>query len=344
VIATPPVVSVGDVPEADRTPEDRGIARDQVRLLVTTSAGDDDRRFDDLPRLLRPHDLLVVNESATLPASLPARWGPEEFLVNLSTRYGPRLWLVETRRGVDRPGPVEVPLGEPFRVGETSARLIASYPGIPRLSFLLAEGDLGREMQRSGRPIRYGYLARNYPLCEYQTVFARVPGSAEMPSAGRPFTPRLLDRLRDRGVGFAPIVLHTGVSSLERGEPGALSAPIYPEPFAVPPATVDAIRHAHAVGGRVIAVGTTVVRALESAADGCGLRAARGFTSLYLRAGRETRVADGLLTGFHTDRSTHLDLLAAVADRDRLEAAYRIARARGYLWHEFGDSHLILAG
>jgi S-adenosylmethionine:tRNA ribosyltransferase-isomerase len=329
--------------EADRTPEDRGLARDGVRLLVSVDGDDQDAVFSDLPDLLAPGDLLVVNESATLPASLPAVGRPGAFRLHVSTRYDADLWVVEPRWTVARPGPVGLRLGEVFRVGEVPVRLIAPFPGIERLAFLRADGDLVAEMARIGRPIRYGYLAREYPLEAYQTVFARVPGSAEMPSAGRPFTRALLDRLAARGVEIAPIVLHAGVSSLEADAIAPGASPVYPEPFEVPRVTVDAIERARAGGHRVVAVGTTVVRALESAVDACGLRATRGFTRLYLHAGRPVRVIDGLVTGFHADRTTHLDLLAALARRERLAAAYRHARAAGYLWHEFGDSHLILA-
>jgi S-adenosylmethionine:tRNA ribosyltransferase-isomerase len=334
---------VPPIREADRTPEDRGLARDGVRLL--TSLGDEHRDgvFSDLPDLLDPGDLLVVNESATVPASLPATGRPGTFRLHVSTRYDRDLWVVEPRWGVGRPGPVGLRLGEEFRVGAIAARLIAPYPGIERLAFLRADGDLSAEMERVGRPIRYGYLAREYPLATYQTVFARVPGSAEMPSAGRPFTRALLDRLAARGIDTAPIVLHTGVSSLETDAIAPGASPVYPEPFEVPSATVEAVGRARARGRRVIAVGTTVVRALESAVDGCGLHPARGFTRLYLHAGRPVRVVDGLLTGFHADRTTHLDLLAAFASAERLSWAYRHARETGYLWHEFGDSHLILA-
>ncbi|HTT14594.1 MAG TPA: S-adenosylmethionine:tRNA ribosyltransferase-isomerase [Thermoplasmata archaeon] len=328
--------------EADRTPEDRGIARDGVRLLVSRGDRDEPRRFLDLADALAPGDLLVVNESATLPASLPAVAPGRSFWVNLSTQYDPRLWLVETRWAHDRPGPVPLALGETFRVAGVRARLVAEFPGSPRLAFLRSDADLRAAMVAQGRPIRYGYLAREYPLADYQTIFARVPGSAEMPSAARPFTPRVLARLAARGVGVAPLVLHTGVSSLEGDPVTGRSAAVFPEPFDVPSATIESVRATRARGGRVIAVGTTVVRALESAVDGCGLRAARGFTSLYLRAGRPLRAVDGLLSGFHGDRTTHLDLLETVVPPERLARAYARARSSGFLWHEFGDSHLML--
>lgn len=327
---------------ADRTPEDRGLPRDGVRLLLSTPAADLHRRFSDLPEILRSGDLLVVNESATLPASLPARGKFGEFRVSVSTAYGPGLWVVEPRRGFGLPGPVPLAPGDHFELGGLPARYVADFPNIRRLGFVRVEGDLYRAMSEMGRPVRYGYLSKEYPLSIYQTAFARIPGSAEMPSAGRPFTPRVIEQLEREGVAFARILLHCGVSSLEPGDAGPLGVPIYPEPFWVPPETAAAIERTRAAGGRVIAVGTTVVRALESAVDGCGIRPARGFTRLYLNPERPTRTVDGLLTGFHDATSTHLALLAAVAGADRIDRAYRIARAAGYLWHEFGDTQLIL--
>jgi len=328
--------------EADRTPEDRGIGRDGVRLLVSRGPEHEDRRFTDLPELLRPGDLVVVNESATLPASLPASGGPGRFLLNLSTRYASDLWVAESRWAYDRPGPVPLELGEAFDVAGVRAFRIAPFPGTPRLSFYRIEGDVGRAMVERGRPIRYGYLAREYPLEAYQTIFSRVPGSAEMPSAARPFTSALVDRLATAGVPVAPIVLHTGVSSLELDPAHPEEIPVYPEPFEVPRATAELVNRTRATRGRVIAVGTTVVRALESAWDGCAVSAIRGFTRLYLKPGRPVRVVDGLLTGFHEARSSHLELLASFGGAERLAGAYRVAVERGYLWHEFGDSHLLL--
>jgi len=165
-----------------------------------------------------------------------------------------------------------------------------------------------------------------------------------MPSASRPFTPRLLDALRRRGVRLAPVLLHAGVSSLEFGDfsPGAV--PVFPEPFEVPAATAEAIQRTREEGGRVIAVGTTVVRALESATDSCGLRPTRGFTRLYLSPDHPVRTIDGLLTGFHEARSTHIALLTAFAGVPLLRRAYEVAARDGFLWHEFGDSHLIVTG
>jgi S-adenosylmethionine:tRNA ribosyltransferase-isomerase len=342
IFPSPLGISIPSELGADRTPEDRGIARDEVRLLFSHAGGESHHRFWELPDLLRPGDLLVVNESATVPASLSARADFGPFRVSLSTEYGPDLWLVEPRWDFGRPGPVPLEPGDPLEIGGVASRYVGPFPGIPRLGFVHADGDLEGAMRTVGRPIRYGYLAQEYPLDRYQTVFARVPGSAEMPSAGRPFTARLLARLEAEGIGIAPIVLHTGVSSLELGDGGPQGVPIYPEPFEVPRSTVERIRSVRAAGHRVIAVGTTVVRALESATDDGGLRPARGFTRVYLRPERPVRTVDGLLTGFHESATTHLALLCSVAGAARVGRAYRVAVDAGYLWHEFGDSHLIL--
>ncbi len=326
---------------ADRTPEDRGCPRDEVRLLVSRPEGDTHHRFLDLPTLLRPGDLLVVNESATVPASLEARGAFGRFRVSLSTAYGRGLWLIEPRKGFSEPGPLPLAPGDPLEIGGVAGRYVADFPGIPRLGFFHAEGDLAASMRERGRPIRYGYLSREYPIEAYQTLFARVPGSAEMPSAGRPFTPRLREGLRRAGIDVAPILLHTGVSSLEARDIAPLTVPVYPEPFEVPTRTVEAVRRARERGARVVGVGTTVVRALESATDAGELRPARGFTRLYVGPERPVRALDGLLTGFHEAESTHLALLAAFAGLPRLRRAYRTAIDSGYLWHEFGDSHLL---
>lgn len=326
---------------ADRPPEARGIERDRVRLLVSTPAGDAHRRFDQLPEILEKGDMLVVNASAMLPASLPAHGSAGEFRIHASTQYGEDLWLVEPRWGAGAPGPVPIQPGETIRVGGVPARLVGEYPGIRRLSFLRVESDLAEAMRSVGEPIRYGYLAPGVGPEAYRTEFGEVPGSVEMPSAGRPFTRRLVDRLRQRGIRFAPIVLHAGVSSLEEGDMAGTGPPVFPEPFEVPPSTLEEIARARAAGHRAIAVGTTVVRALESVRNGCGLHASRGFTRLYLSPATPVRAVDGLLTGFHDARTTHLALLGAVAGSEMVHRSYATALGAGYLWHEFGDSHLL---
>jgi S-adenosylmethionine:tRNA ribosyltransferase-isomerase len=333
---------------AHEPPEARGLARDAVRLMVAARAGAtiEHTRFHDLPAHLRAGDLLVVNVSATLPAAVPARRaGGAELELRFATA-APDLelrgswWIVELRSADG---------ASPFRGGEagevlglpedTTVELVAPYAGGTRLWLARVHGraPLREYLARHGRPIRYGYVPRPWPLAAYQTAFATEPGSAEMPSAGRPFTPELVTRLAAAGVHVAPLVLHTGVSSLERGE-----AP-YPERYAVPEATARLVNAVRWWGGRVIAVGTTVVRALETVADEAGAVAAgEGWTRLVVTPERGLRAVDGLITGWHEPEASHLRLLEAVAGPELLERCYAEALEAGYLWHEFGDSHLIV--
>lgn len=192
-------------------------------------------------------------------------------------------------------------------------------------------------LARHGRPITYGYLRSRPPLTDYQTVFAREPGSAEMPSAGRPFTSPLVLRLALRGIPVVPITLHAGVSSPELHEP-----PL-PERFDVPAGTAHLVEATRAAGGRIVAVGTTVTRALESAVDARGrVRPSRGWTSLVLGPDRPARVVTGLVSGLHAPEASHLLLLESVAGPELVQATYEQAVAQQYLWHEFGDSTLLL--
>jgi S-adenosylmethionine:tRNA ribosyltransferase-isomerase len=331
--------------EAHEPPEARGVARDGVRLLVGRKR--DGRishaRFRDLARYLRPGDVLVVNTSATLPASLPARRSDGAPLeVRLSTpaphRVAERWWIVELRAD-EQPflsGQIGEELGLPHG---GRAEIMAPYMSGRRL--WLARLDLPEPLLdylgRNGRPIRYGYVSREWPLAMYQNVYAREPGSAEMASAGRPFTSELVTRLVAHGVHFAPVTLHTGVSSPERGE-----AP-YPERFRVPETTARLVSAARGWGGRVIAVGTTAVRALETVAGPDGaVSAGEGWTNLVVEPERGVYAVDGLITGWHEPQATHLEMLRAVAGGELLDRSYREALEHGYLWHEFGDSHLIV--
>lgn len=329
--------------QATTPAEVRGLQRDEVRLLVSDGQGHRHARFCELGEFLTPGDLLVVNRSATLPASLPAVGDVGAFRLNLSTRYAPNLWLAEPRWSYDRPGPLPLEQGECITVAGMEARLVAPHPELPRLWFVRFAGPVGALLRRSGEPIRYGYVGERYPLAMYQTVFASVPGSAEMPSAGRPFTVRLVNDLRRRGVEFASILLHTGVSSLEVETDTLEQHPMYAEPFVVPPRTAERVSAARQAGRRVIAVGTTVVRALESAWDGETVQARKGFTRRFIHPAAGVHVVDGLISGFHDPLASHLAMLYAVAGKERVQAGYAEAVRAGYLWHEFGDSHLLLA-
>jgi S-adenosylmethionine:tRNA ribosyltransferase-isomerase len=343
--ARPPIVF--DLPrqlEAHEPPEARGLARDDVRLLVSRPGAEPAHtRFRDLPGILEPGDLLVVNTSATLAASVDAN-RPDGTLVelHLSTALPAGLWLVELRRFAERgtaPFAGDV-TGETLALpGAARVELLARYPGSARLwvAVLQLGAPVGDYLSAHGRPIRYGHVEREWPLDAYQTVYATEPGSAEMPSAGRAFTAELITALVARGIGVTPVVLHCGVASLETGELPA------PEPFRVPAATAERVNATRAAGGRVIAVGTTVVRALETVGDAAGLaHPGQGWTEVIVTAERGVRVVDGLLTGWHEPAASHLLMLEAVAGRTLLDQAYRAALAGGYLWHEFGDLHLLL--
>lgn len=327
---------------AREPPEVSRGSRDAVRLLVSRPEDHRVAGFRDLPRFLEPGDLLVVNESATLPASLPSEGGSGPFLLNLCTRFGPTLYLGEPRRSFETPGPLPFAPGSPARVSGVPARLLGPFPGIPRLWFVSTEDDLFTRLPERGVPIRYGYVGRPWPLSAYQTLFGRVPGSMEMPSAGRPFTPRVMDALSCRGVGLATVVLHCGVSSLEVESDRVESQVLYPEPFRVPEATARAVNETRRRGHRVVAVGTTVVRALESSWEDGQVQPREGFTRLYVHPPGPLRAVQGLLTGLHDPLTSHLALLFALGAPPWIREAYRVAVRSGLLWHEFGDSHLLL--
>jgi S-adenosylmethionine:tRNA ribosyltransferase-isomerase len=314
--------------------------RDEVRLMVAREGAPlVHARFLDLPRHLCPGDLLVVNASATMPAALSARRSDGTAVeLHLSTPEPPPAgrpdrWIVELRRGGERfPGAAGEALALP--AGGT-AELLAPYlsPGRLWIARLRLPAPLHEYLARHGAPIRYAHEPRARPLEDHQTMFATERGSAEMPSAGRPFTRRAIAALRARGVGIARLVLHTGVSSLERGERP------YAERYRVPAATAARVNSAR----RVIAVGTTVVRALETVGDADGtVHAGEGWTSLTVTPERGVRAVEGLLTGWHEPDASHLLMLEAIAGRELLERSYAAAVARGYRWHEFGDAHLIL--
>jgi S-adenosylmethionine:tRNA ribosyltransferase-isomerase len=328
--------------EAHEPPEARGLSRDGVRLLVGRRATGEvsHHAFTDLPRLLRPGDVLVVNTSATLPAAVPvAEGGGSGVLVHFSTELSPGVWLVELR---ERGGKAQHRDGTPgsrYRLAGGAGITLREAYSEGRLWVAEVDADMPAFLYRHGRPIRYDYVDRPWPLPYYQTVFATEPGSAEMPSAARPFTDRLVTRLVAAGVLLVPLLLHTGVAS-----PEAHERP-YPEKFVVPATTARVVNQARADGGRVIAVGTTAVRALESAAGEDGtVRAAGGWTDLVVTEERGVRVVNGLLTGLHEPRASHLLMLAAIAGPELLERCYGKAVDAGYRWHEFGDSNLLLPG
>ncbi|MBL7501295.1 S-adenosylmethionine:tRNA ribosyltransferase-isomerase [Frankia sp. CNm7] len=337
--------------------------RDGVRLLVARPDGVRHARFTDLGKHLAPGDLVVVNTSGALPAavdgtradgSLPADGpggsdgpggddGDPAVVVHFATALDDGDWVVEVRAaGATATGPVAnlrpgeriwLPHGvrltvrEPFPAGQRRLWR-ASVP---------VDGGVVPYLWHVGRPIRYAYVPESQPIEAYRTVFGRDPGSAEMPSAGRPFSTDLVTDLVTRGVLVAPVLLHTGVSSQEPGEPPQA------ERFHVGAATARLVNATRRWGGRVVAVGTTVTRALESAAGPDGtVWPVSGWTDLVLGPDRPARVVTGLITGWHAPGASHLDLLEAVAGQDLVATAYREAVRERYLWHEFGDSCLLL--
>ena len=334
---------------APEPPESRGLSRDQVRLLVARAETLTHARFSDLPAQLRAGDLVVVNTSATVPGQLNGRRRGHDVVVHVANRLPDGSRVIELRSAPRAAEPVLD--GAPGEViglpGGAAVELLAPYPrqgssptGAGNRLWqgrVRAGGPLGAYLCRHARPISYGYLRRTFALDSYQTVFALHPGSAEMPSAGRPFTPELVTRLIAGGVMVAPVTLHTGVSSQDAGEtPQA-------EWFEVQPGTAALVNATRARGGRVVAVGTTVTRALESAADRTGrVQEQSGWTELVVSPERPVRVVSGLLTGWHNPDASHLLLVESVAGPELTQRAYDAAVERGYLWHEFGDSGLLL--
>jgi S-adenosylmethionine:tRNA ribosyltransferase-isomerase len=327
--------------EAHEPPEARGLSRDGVRLLVGTGSSIEHRRFADLPAALRPGDLLIVNTSATVPAAVkvPA----SDLSVHFSTELRDGSWLVELRQAqgkttsryrggiagmrYDLPAGGSVTLTRPYSQDRLWEAKVDQGPFGSVIGYLRAVGA----------PIRYGYVPRDWPISYYQTVFGTEPGSAEMPSASRPFTDRMVTTLVTKGVRIAPVLLHTGVASQEAHERP------YPERFRVPASTAASVNDTRASGGRVIGIGTTAVRAVESAVAPDGtVHAAEGWTDLIITPDRGVAVTDGLLTGFHEPRASHLDMLEAITGPRLLRDCYREAIEAGYLWHEFGDLNLLI--
>ena len=316
--------------------ERRGLARDAVRLLVTDPVARTHAHahFFELPTILRAGDLLVVNDSATLAAALTAvRPDGTSLGLHVSTMIDQRIWMVEPRAAVLCGEELQLPAGGSVvliaPVDPEQPRVWYGWFQLPRpmIDYLAAVGE----------PIRYPYVTERFPLDDYQTLFARVPGSSEMPSAARPFTARVVAALEAKGVELQTVTLHCGVASYEAPErPGS-------ERFNVPPATAHAVNAARRTGRRVIAVGTTVLRALESAVSADGVVAASGWTELVIDERHHVTTVDGLLTGFHDRTATHLWILRAFLDRALLNEAYDVAAQHEYACHEFGDVHLVVA-
>lgn len=340
---------------AHEPPEARGLSRDSVRLMVSR-VGENEithTTFDRLPQFLSSGDALVINTSATINAAFDAVRHSHDGSTNrielhLSTPLIGSRWVIELRRESPKgslplldaeagerialPGGASATLIEPYRERNPLTRAVRLW-----IADLSLPVDAVSYTATYGSPIRYSYVPKRWPLSYYQTVFATEPGSAEMPSAGRAFTRDILDRIESGGVAVAPITLHTGVSSLDSDEEP------YPERYRVTSKAARTINDARMRGGQIVAVGTTVVRALETVAlpDGT-VRASSGWTDLVVTPERGLKVVDAMLTGFHAPKASHLDMLEALAGNDHLCSAYQSALRNRYRWHEFGDLHLIL--
>jgi S-adenosylmethionine:tRNA ribosyltransferase-isomerase len=337
--------------EASEPPEARGLARDEVRLMVSHIATDEvvHSRFRQIGDFLNPGDVLVINTSGTLNAALPAtRSDGKQFELHLSTHLPANLWVVEMRAYQDNREKTTIPFsdiqpGESFTL-PAGASVTFHTPYAPGNSFrrlwvasFNLSGPLHPYLDRYGFPIRYSYVKKGWPLSYYQSVYTTEPGSAEMPSAGRAFTSELLTRLIAKGIQITPLLLHTGVASSEQKEP------VYEEYYRVPEPTARLINSARLARQQIIAVGTTVVRALETVTDTSGIiHPGEGWTNIIITPKRGIHAVNGLLTGLHEPLSTHLAMLEALTGRPHLEITYREALKEGYLWHEFGDLHLIL--
>jgi S-adenosylmethionine:tRNA ribosyltransferase-isomerase len=347
--------------EAAEPPEARGLARHQVRLMVSHYGDDRVRhtRFERITDHLEAGDVVVINTSGTMNAAVPARRADgTELELHLSTRLPADVWSVELRRPsahttrpffegqageqLALPGGGLVTLLTPHNPAQ---RLTSSWQTVFLtnhrvrlwLAVLQLPLPLGDYLQQFGYPIRYSYVKEQWPLDYYQTVYATEPGSAEMPSAGRAFTPEIIMRLVAKGVQVLPLILHTGVASVEEHERP------YEEYYRVPAETATAVNLARQSGKRIIAVGTTVIRALETVTDAHGVtHAGEGWTDLFITPQRGLYAVNGLLTGLHEPCATHLAMLEALCGRAHLHLTYQQALHHHYLWHEFGDLHLIL--
>ncbi|MEH7252006.1 S-adenosylmethionine:tRNA ribosyltransferase-isomerase [Neobacillus niacini] len=327
---------------ASQPPERRGIRRDHVKMMVldkkTGHVFHD--HFFHLTDYLNPGDLVVMNNSRTVPAILKAclikesKRIQQEVEIRLARRRNEETWdaLVVTEG---------VKLGDILQFStDLTAVVIDMEAGTPLKTILFSKKgtDLFNSIYALGEPIRYEYINRNWSLDYYQTVFASQPGSVEMPSAGRAFSWELLFSLQKKGIELDFIQLHTGLSYLLDDELETSPSDNYEE-YHLSEKTIEKIRETKAAGGRVIAVGTTVVRALESAGVTGILD---GVTNLYINKSFPLKMVDGIITGFHEPKASHLDMLTAFVPQNILWNAYEEAIEQRYLWHEFGDMNLII--
>jgi S-adenosylmethionine:tRNA ribosyltransferase-isomerase len=317
------------------------LAERAASRLLTLNGGTGelgDRKFEELPTLLRAGDVLVLNDTRVLPARLHGRkasGGSCEIL--LERIIGERRIVAQARasKGFARGTRIMLPDG-------AQATVIGRRDDLYELELDRAASDY---FERHGSMPLPPYVARTADATDrerYQTVYAERPGAVAAPTAGLHFDPPMLRRIELAGVSIARLTLHVGAGTFQplRVDDLALHR-MYSERFEVPAATVDAVAAARRRGGRVIAVGTTVVRSLESAAAGGTLLPCAGETDIFIRPGHQFRVVDALLTNFHLPESTLLILVAAFAGREAVLAAYHHAIARRYRFYSYGDAMFV---
>lgn len=346
----PFIFTLPDELSAKEPPELRGINRDRVKLLVIDRKNGNryHSTFNHLSEFLKKGDLLIFNSSRTLPASLKPINNKKHKIseVRLAEHLSDDNWLVlflfdKTNRNQTNP---ESGLKIEFDAGLNAiVEKRDSYnPRLWKVKFSESGAELIDLFYEIGQPIRYGYISVPLPLEYYMTVFAIDPGSSEMPSAGRAFTWKMLFDLKNKGIETSFLTLHTGLSSY-MDDNLTLTHAVGKEEYFIPGGTVAKIERTKANGGRIIAVGTTVVRALESSAACSGVVIpGHAYTTLRIIKGHILQIANGLITGFHEPRASHLDLLSAFLSPEQLKTSYEEAVAKKYLWHEFGDLSLIL--
>ena len=343
--------------EASAPPEARGLTRDAVRLMVSYRSDNHivHTQFRHIGDYLHAGDLLVINTSGTMNAAINATNHAGMALeLHLSTHLPADLWIVEVRQQNGKAtqpfydlqagerllleGGAEAILHTPYHHNHAHSQSHATTaPQRLWIATLTTPGSLQAYLADYGFPIRDSYVQEAWPTDYYQTVYVTEIGSAEMPSAGRAFTPELIASLVAKGIRIAPLLLHTGVASLESHEPP------YEEFYRVPLETAQMVNFTRSAGKRVVAVGTTVVRALETVTDETGTtHPGEGWTQTVVTPERGLRSVNGLLTGLHEPQASHLLMLEALASREHLKITYTEALREGYLWHEFGDLHLIL--
>lgn len=324
------------------------VSRHAVRLVVVDGEVLRLAAFSSLPALLRAGDVVVLNDAATLPASLPGRTAHGDvFELRLSgpisahhlqgVLLGPGDHRTRTE---ERPPPPQLVIGDRVQLATIEAVVTAVAGRMVELATRLADDELWQAVYEAGTPVQYAHRSELLPLWSVQTAYAARPWAVEMPSAGRPLTWDVLLGLRRAGIELATLTHAAGLSAT--GDDGLDAALPWPERYELPRRTIDAITRTHSRGGRVIAVGTTVVRALEAAAQPGELRAGSGLATLRLDARFPLRIVDGIISGLHTPGESHFELLSAFAPRDRLERALSLASVNGLSSHELGDACLIL--